>query len=622
MLFNGNMELKPMQRTLITAAIWTASSLLSSSLSGSEEATITDVGDLPEYVVVATRTPLSLERVSPSVSYISEEEIELWQDDSLYESLSRESGVTYTASGAEGALGSLFVRGTNSDHTALFLDGRRLNPGQSNQYGIDSISTNNLSSIQLQKGASSVNYGSSGIGGVVDLQTRSALDEGEDSVTLTGEIGSNNYRQGSISGVFSGNDTWGISLAGAELNTDNERDHDEYTRKSGSARFDYKLSDVFSAELLAYGVKTTKEEPGSVSYSTPDNENETESWLLSPGIRYQTDLLSAHLFYSRSEFDYDGESSYGSYNRWVKSNEVNLQVDYSVNDDLLISSGLVYREDEAFNSYNTVLKPDFEQTGVYLQALWRVSDALELRGGLRYDDFSDYDNKTTGSLEVIYTFNPDTAIFAKAATSYAPPTMADIIFDSDDSTAINPEESVSYELGIRHILADKKLKLTATLFRNEIDELIEWVADYPYAWTGDTYNVSEALTQGIELSSEYAYSEKLSAYLTYTYLHAYDEDSNERLVKRPRHTAQFGFNYQVSAAFSYGINATGYFDRVGYSGAYLGDFVVVNAVVSWDISDDITVFARTENLFDKEYELAAGYPSLGRAGYIGIRLGF
>jgi vitamin B12 transporter len=616
------MEYKPKQTVLFTATLGVLTSLVPLILGAAEEVETTSVVALPTYVVVATRTPLGLDRVSPSVSYISEEEMELWQDRSLYESISRESGVTYTSSGANGTVGSLFVRGTNSDHTALFLDGRRLNPGQGNQYGIEGISNNNLSSIQLQKGASSVNYGSSGIGGVVDLQTRSALNEGKDSLTLVGEMGSNNYRQGSISGAFSGDETWGISFSGSELTTDNERDNDAYTRESGSARFDYKLTDTLSAELLAYGVKTTKEEAGSTFSPTPDSENDSESWLLSPGIRYATDLLSAHLFYARSELDYEGETAWGSYNRWVESDEINLQVDYSVNDGLLLTSGIVYREDEAYNSYNAAMKPGIDQTGVYLQALWLVSDALELRGGLRYDDFSAYANKTTGSLEVIYSFSQNTAVFAKAATSYAPPTIVDLIFDSDVSTAINPEESVSYEAGIRQTLADEKLKLTATFFRNEIDELIEWVADFPGAWTGDTYNVSEALTQGVELSSEYAYSDKLSAYISYTYLHAYNEDSEERLVKRPRHTAQLGFNYEPNEAFSYGVNATGYFDRVGYAGAYLGDFVVVNAVVSWKISELVTIFARAENLFDKEYELSAGYPSLGRAGYIGARLEF
>ena len=577
--------------------------------------------ELLPYVVVATRTPLELDRVSPSVSYISAEEMEFWQDRSLYQSLSRESGVTFTTNGATGNTGSLFIRGTNSNHTALFLDGRRLNPGQFSQYGIETIATETLSSAQLQKGASSVNYGSSGIGGVIDLQTRSALVDGESSISIARELGSNDYHQASIGAAFA-DDDWGVSFSGSELDTDNERANDAYNRRASTARFDYKLNDLFYAELLAHGVKTKKEEPGSIVSPTPTNENQSESWLISPGIRYANNLLNAHFFYSRSKMSYEGSTAYGSYERWVESDEVNIQVDYFAADDVLLSSGIVHREEEAFNSFAPSINLPFEQTGAYLQALCRLTDVVEVRGGLRYDDFSEFDDKMTQSLEVIYNLGFSTSFFVKAATSYAPPTISDIIFDSNISTPINPEESVSYELGIRKLLLGEKLELNANYFRNEIEELIEWVPDSPGAWSGDTYNVSEALTQGVELNVDYTYNEKLGAYASYTYLHASNEDANERLVKRPRHTVQAGLSYRPAEIVSMGINLTGYYDRVGYGGAELGDFVVVNGVVSWRVTQALTAFARVENLFDKAYELTAGYPSLGRAAYVGARLSF
>ena len=100
-----------------------------------EEASATEpVYELQEYVVVATRTPLGLDRVSPSVSYISLEEMELWQDLQLTDVLEREAGMTVIQSGAKGGQTSLFNRGTESNHTAFFIDGRRLNSGFGNQF--------------------------------------------------------------------------------------------------------------------------------------------------------------------------------------------------------------------------------------------------------------------------------------------------------------------------------------------------------------------------------------------------------------------------------------------------------------------------------------------------------
>ncbi|MGK0177091.1 MAG: vitamin B12 transporter, partial [Lentimonas sp.] len=122
--------------------------------------------ELPPYVAVVTRTPLPLDKVSPSVSYISEAEMIQNQDRSIVDVLARQPGVIINTSGTKGGLSSLFMRGTNSDHTGFFLDGRRLNPGFSNQFDLEFLSIDNLSSVEVQRGASSVNYGSAGIGGV------------------------------------------------------------------------------------------------------------------------------------------------------------------------------------------------------------------------------------------------------------------------------------------------------------------------------------------------------------------------------------------------------------------------------------------------------------------------
>ena len=122
------------------------------------------VYELQDFVVVATRTPLGLDRVSPSVSYISMEEMEIWQDVLSTDLLEREAGLTLISSGAMGAQTSLFTRGTNSDHTSFFIDGRRMSSGFGNLFDLEHIQVSGLESVQVLKGAASVQYGSSNIG--------------------------------------------------------------------------------------------------------------------------------------------------------------------------------------------------------------------------------------------------------------------------------------------------------------------------------------------------------------------------------------------------------------------------------------------------------------------------
>ncbi|MDP4611413.1 MAG: TonB-dependent receptor plug domain-containing protein, partial [Opitutales bacterium] len=485
MAFSKEMHLQNAFKNAAKSSLW-ASILLLPVVSFADEVaseTAEMEGELAPYVVVATRTPLGLDRVSPSVDYVGKEEIELWQDRDLVDTLERISGLAVKTSGATGNVSSMFVRGANSDQTAIFLDGRRLNPTFSGQYDLESLSVSNLQSVQILKGGASVNFGSSGIGGVIDLRTESTPQKEGLSGNATAEFGSNGYQLFGLESTYT-DDRLSFSIGGTQLNTDNERPHDSYERLTILPRFDYKLTDHLSVELVAQYSESDKELPGSLTLGSLTDYSETESWLLSPGIRYATDLLTAHLFYSRSSYIGEGVNYYPFYNE-ITGDEINLQIDYSATESLLLSMGAVYRNDDVFR--RGLYQNNLQQAGVFGQAIWLLSDAFELRGGIRFDDFSDYDSAVTGSLEAIYTLTDyDLSFFAKLSTAYAPPSGQDLAYDENiDSggnptdTALSSEESVSYEVGLRQKLFGEKLVWSLLFFRNEIDEMIVY-EDYSY----------------------------------------------------------------------------------------------------------------------------------------------
>lgn len=590
-----------------------------------EEADDGPVHELPpQYVMVSTRTPISLERASPSVELIDSEEMEFWQDRGLFDVISRESGLALARNGSVGSVGSLFIRGTESRHTAVLLDGRRLNPGLANQFDLEHLTVDNLSSVQLMKGASSVIYGSSGIGGVIDLRTDSAFDS-TDFGHVSHEFGSNDYVRTS-GGLDYVGENWGTSLELSALSTENERVNDDYESSSLTHRLDFNISDRFALEFVGRYTDTEKENPGSVFNPSSFAYGETENWLLSPGFRYSTDDLSVHFFYSRSELKFEGVNDFGGafpFLSSVDSDEFSLQVDLSLGENMLLTAGANHRVDEPFSSNNASYDTEFKQTGAFLQLIAVVSDSLELRGGLRADEFSEYDDVLTGNLEVIYTIEDwQTGVFAKVANSFSPPTGQHLIFDEDPvTTPVNPEESVSYELGVRKSFDNQQLEIEMVYFRNEIDDLIDFVFDSNTS-VFDGFNIDEALTEGVEAGFDYQLNESFFLSGSYTYLTAENETTNERLEKRPRHTIQLSAEYAVTDDVSLGVNATTHVDRIGFNNAVLKDFSVVNLVGSWAVSEEIDVFVRVNNLFDKGYELSAGYPSLRRAGYIGARYTF
>jgi vitamin B12 transporter len=304
------------------------------------------------------------------------------------------------------------------------------------------------------------------------------------------------------------------------------------------------------------------------------------------------------------------------------------------------------------------------QTGAFFQALWQLNDALELRGGLRYEDYSDYDNDWSWNLEAIY-FVPDTnlSVFTKVARAYSPPNGLDIAYDANKdannnpvNTPLNPEESLSFEIGLRQKLLDDKLEWTAVLFRNEVDNLIEYVS-YPSIDTDpsndpgqpnedstadlwddiyptDTYNAKEATLEGAEFSVDYRLNPQLRLNLGYTYLTAVAEkyiSANSRfeeirLPYRPRHLLQVSARYQPNKNLNLGLSAVSQMDRQRDQWQDYNkpteDYFVLNFVSEYRLDDSVSLLARVENLLDEDYALTYNYPALGRSIYFGVRMQF
>ncbi len=618
--------------------------------------------ELEPMVVVSTRTPLGLDRVTPSVSYVSAEQIATWQDRQLTDTLRREPGMTLWSNGGLGSISSLSVRGTESNHTAMFIDGRRLSPGFGNQYDIEFLSPANASSVEIQRGPSSVQYGSSNIGGVIDTRLQSGLGAGAATGKLFSEIGSHDYRQAGIQTRL-GNETAGFSFSGTTQSSENDRPNDGFDQNLFSSRFDYVINDRLQLELVTLGFDNRKELPGSTGNPSPYDQQDTSSWLISPGVRYLSDELSAHLFYSRAErnsdifevnaaYDYSGfpPTHLGDFpisNRIeVISDELNLQIDYSLPGDSLLTLGTVFRNDEILNSNLNTYSPldpatpfeeSFQQLGLFGQLLWMLGDDTELHLGVRHDDYSDFDGETTGNLTLVHHLRDSgTSLFAKIATSYAPPSAVDLAYDYDTSTPLNAERSKSYELGIRQSLLDDKLKGSIVLFRNEIDDLLSYEPS-----TYDTFNIEQATTQGIETSISYQATDKLELALGYTYLQATadrlddprtggftaDPANDVPLARRPRHLAQASASYRFTDDFRAGIQAVGQFHRedinpASYLQEQAEDFVILRLISSWKLNDDWSLSGRIENLLDEAYSSAAGYPALGRTAYFGADYSF
>jgi vitamin B12 transporter len=134
--------------------------------------------ELPQVVITPSRIQQSLDDVLPATTVITRADIERWQQTDLVNALGRTAGITFAQTGGPGAAASLFVRGASSSQVLVLVDGVRLNAAAGGAASIGGIALDTIDRIEITRGNLSSLYGSSAIGGVVQIFTRAGQRPG------------------------------------------------------------------------------------------------------------------------------------------------------------------------------------------------------------------------------------------------------------------------------------------------------------------------------------------------------------------------------------------------------------------------------------------------------------
>jgi vitamin B12 transporter len=128
---------------------------------------------LEPFVTTGTRTPAAPSTIGTVVDQITAAELARRQQTALRDALGANSGTPLFSSGASGALGSLFMRGANSNQTLFLVDGIRLNdPNTDYQVFLGGACVSACDSLEIAHGPQSTLYGGEAIGGVISLRAQ------------------------------------------------------------------------------------------------------------------------------------------------------------------------------------------------------------------------------------------------------------------------------------------------------------------------------------------------------------------------------------------------------------------------------------------------------------------
>jgi vitamin B12 transporter len=263
---------------------------------------------------------------------------------------------------------------------------------------------------------------------------------------------------------------------------------------------------------------------------------------------------------------------------------------------------------------------DTTTTQAYVQDQARFG-AHRLLLGAGYTDHETFGGHETWNLEYGFAFGNGGLLTASAGSGFRAPDATDL-YAFGGNPELEPEESLSYELSWRQPIGERQV-LSLTAFRNDIDELIEFVVIDPDTFDGGNRNVAEARIEGVEAAWHYD-GEKWSASAAATLQDPRDRTTDARLLRRARE------NYTAAVARRFGGH------EIGLDLLYAGErrdfgfpsqtvlpaYWLANLQARFALGERFTLVARAENLFDEDYELASGFNTMGRSYFGALRYEF
>jgi vitamin B12 transporter len=588
---------------------------------------------LQEVVVTATRMAIPLTDVVADVSIIDRAMIERSGATGVADVLARQPGLEIGRSGGVGGTTSVFLRGGNSQHTAVYLDGVRLDT-QSGSGGVawESIPLAQIDRIEVLRGPAGAIYGSDAINGVIQLFTR----KGEGPATPYAAVGAGSHGlrkvEAGISGAAGTGSAFDYSVGLAHETSDGfdvqplrlrkaadgvrNPDQDGYDSTSANAHLGFQVNRAhrMDATLLASNLESQYDAFVYVPAS-PVNDLSRHQ-LRTLGVNWSaqwTDAFSTKLSLANSNEDY--ETTPSVYLTKTKLRGYLLQNEWRVGPHLATAT-LERREDELDN---TAVGPtrNRSQYGVALgYGFAQASHTLQLN--IRHDNDSGFGGENTGSAAYGYAVSPKLRVTASAGTAFRAPTLYQRFSDYGVSS-LQPETSRNIEAGVRY--ADGTSSLGVVAYQNDVSNLIAYV-NGPGAcvssW-GCYDSVARARYEGITLSGTYAVAGvKLRA--SADFQDPKDLGTGKELARRARRHLTLGAD-TMAAGWHFGaeLQASGKrFDDVANK-SELGGYAVVNLSASTQIARAVTLLARVDNLADKDYQLARTYATEGRTLYLGLK---
>lgn len=554
-------------------------------------------------------------KMTSSTYVLEQQDIENQGDFRAVDILRRIPGVEVVQTGIVGGLSSVFIRGAESRHTVIMIDGVKVyDPtAPARSFNLSVLNTLDIERVEVMKGAQSVLYGSDAIGGVINLITK----KGEGKNRLKAGVGI--AKQIAAGHTFDFNKGL-VYVSGYYQDSDFDSDASQKNVEDLKVNKGISATGIFQIEKIE-SETTLKITSDYAEVDTLDNNSvpvdsiysysKTFHTFFKQGFKYNfSDYEKVFLDYSYSRFERADNSGSGANEKDGSVMTTELRYLREMNYSSLVAgfsrTGETYRDDftnQEEMSLTEVFGNNTVQYGSYI-----------LESGGRFTHNANFGSHIVYNLGARYNLSAEHSFKTSFKTGFQAPSLFQLFGETASGEVGNkdlaPEKSKNFEMG--YDFNSNDLQAGVAFFQNNIEDFIEF--------RNSTYsNIEEAKVTGVDTYANWNFTETQTVG-TSLGLYSYDLSTGREVARRPKQSFRASYGYLLTDEHSLGGSLTHQGERFDYHGDVkktMDAYQVVDINYTFT-RGDLKLMGMIKNIFNTDYEVAAGYNTLRRGVQINV----
>jgi vitamin B12 transporter len=500
--------------------------------------------------------------------------------------------------GGMGQLSSIFLRGSNSNHTLVKINGIKINPSTAGGASIYNLDTQLINAVEIGYGPLSAIHGSNAIGGVIDISTKSQSKSVKTALGLS--LGPDEFRKYILktSQEISDNIFFNISASNSKTdgfpslsNSDLDRGYENKTIIS-NIEFNSELTNIelssWSAEgdieYLVFGSPTSQEYKNS-AYGLEISNNFERLFF------YEFNLSTSQDLIRQNDLNFLGLIDITNTKREF--------VEFILSEIKVLGEGdLAFginkeKENIDYSSYGTVYKKEINTKSVFASSSFEFQKN-SFFSSVRSSNHNIYDNNLSWNVEGLRDLNSKWKMGLSRGSSFRSPVSSEL-YGFGGNIFLEPEINSSSEINVKRIGENSRLNIS--VFKNNVANLIDFdYQDYVLK------NITQTTNEGLEVKYKLLRNDWD---INFTF-RAQDPKDNqgEQLLRRSKKSASISLTKDING-FATSLNFSAFGKRKDFGDINLPGYGLSNLSTSWVVNKKLKFSLKLENVFDKDYFTAA-----------------